>query len=53
MPAHYYCHDGSHCCDLSKAAAASDDQLGLAKDSVEIYSDWLKAKKPVELHILI
>jgi acetyl esterase/lipase len=31
--------------------AASDDQLGLAGDSVTIYSKWLAAKKPVELHL--
>ncbi len=29
---------------------ASDDQLGLAPHSVQIYTDWLAAKKSVELH---
>src|SRR5215469_4620644 len=32
-------------------AAASDDQLGLAPDSIRLYSKWLSAKKPVELHM--
>ncbi|RXK48756.1 alpha/beta hydrolase [Aquirufa rosea] len=32
-------------------AAASDDNLGLAPHSVELYQDWLKAKQPVELHM--
>jgi acetyl esterase/lipase len=32
-------------------AAASDDQLGLAPHSVEIYNKWLEAKQPAELHI--
>jgi acetyl esterase/lipase len=32
-------------------AAASDDQLGLAPDSIDIYSKWLAARKPVELHM--
>lgn len=32
-------------------AAASDDNLGLAPHSVELYSEWLKAKQPAELHI--
>jgi acetyl esterase/lipase len=31
--------------------AASDDQLGLAPDSVNLYSKWLAAKKPVEIHM--
>jgi acetyl esterase/lipase len=31
--------------------AASDDQLGLAPQSVQIYQDWLAAKKPAELHL--
>ena len=31
--------------------AASDDQFGLASDSVTIYSKWLAAKKPAELHL--
>ena len=31
--------------------AATDDQLGLAADSVQIYQDWLAAKKPAELHL--
>jgi acetyl esterase/lipase len=32
-------------------AAASDDQLGLAPDSVHLYEKSLAAKKPVELHM--
>lgn len=32
-------------------SAASDDQLGLAAHSVDLYNDWLKAQKPVELHL--
>jgi acetyl esterase/lipase len=32
-------------------AAATNDQLGLASDSVNLYSKWLAAKKPVELHL--
>lgn len=32
-------------------AAASDDQLGLAPHSFSIYSKWLTAKQPAELHI--
>jgi acetyl esterase/lipase len=31
--------------------AASDDQLGLAGDSVTLYSKWLAAKTPAELHM--
>lgn len=31
--------------------AASDDQLGLAQDSIDIYQRWLDAKRPVELHM--
>ena len=31
--------------------AASDDQLGLANDSVDIYRKWRGAKKPAELHL--
>jgi acetyl esterase/lipase len=31
--------------------AASDDPLGLASHSVDLYRDWLTAKKPAELHI--
>jgi acetyl esterase/lipase len=31
--------------------AASDDQLGLAPDSIKLYSQWLAAKKPVEIHM--
>jgi acetyl esterase/lipase len=31
--------------------AATDDQLGLAPDSVNLYSKWLAAKKSVELHL--
>lgn len=33
------------------ALAASNDPLGLADDSVELYSKWLAAKKPAELHM--
>jgi lysophospholipase L1-like esterase len=32
-------------------AAASDDQLGLAPNSVKTYSDWLATGKSAELHI--
>jgi acetyl esterase/lipase/lysophospholipase L1-like esterase len=31
--------------------AATDDQLGLAAHSVDLYSKWLAAKKQAELHI--
>lgn len=31
--------------------AATDDPLGLAKDSVTLYSKWLSAGKPAEVHI--
>ena len=31
--------------------AASDDQLNLAPESVALYSKWLAAKKPVEMHL--
>jgi len=31
--------------------AASDDQLGLAADSIRIYEQWLAADVPVELHM--
>jgi acetyl esterase/lipase len=31
--------------------AATDDQLGLAPDSVALYSKWMVAKKTVELHL--
>ena len=31
--------------------AASDDQFGLVSDSLNIYSKWLAAKKPAELHL--
>ncbi len=31
-------------------AVATDDGLGLASHSVDLYSKWLAAKKPVELH---
>lgn len=31
--------------------AASDDQLGLAPHSVLLYNEWIKARKPVELHL--
>ena len=31
--------------------AASDDQLGLAPQSVELYQDWTAARKPAELHL--
>ena len=31
--------------------AASDDQLGLATDSIRIYEHWLSAGLPVELHM--
>ena len=32
-------------------AAASDDNLGLAPQSVQLYSAWLAAGKPAELHL--
>jgi len=32
-------------------AAASDDQLGLAANSIDLYSKWLASKHKVELHI--
>lgn len=32
-------------------AAASNDELGMAPYSVSIYTKWLSAKQPVELHI--
>ena len=31
--------------------AATDDQLGLAKHSLALYSDWISAKKSAELHL--
>ncbi|MBL7856758.1 MAG: alpha/beta hydrolase fold domain-containing protein [Cyclobacteriaceae bacterium] len=31
--------------------AATDDQLGLASHSVQLYSDWISAKKIAELHM--
>ena len=31
--------------------AATDDQLGLAPDSIGLYSQWTAAHKPVELHM--
>ena len=32
-------------------AAASDDNLGLAPDSIVLYEKWAGAHKPVELHM--
>jgi acetyl esterase/lipase/lysophospholipase L1-like esterase len=32
-------------------AVASDDQLGLTSQSVDIYKKWFEAKQPAELHI--
>ena len=32
-------------------AAASDDQLGLASHSVDLYRKWLEVRTPVELHL--
>jgi acetyl esterase/lipase len=32
-------------------AAATDDQLGLAPDSVSLYNKWIGAKKSAELHL--
>ena len=32
-------------------AAASDDNLGFASHSVDIYTKWLNAKQPAELHM--
>jgi len=34
-------------------AAASDDSLGLAPASVELYLTWLNAHKQAELHIFV
>ncbi len=34
-------------------AAASNDQLGLAPHSVDLYNKWLSAKRPVELHMYV
>jgi len=31
--------------------AATDDPLGLAPQSVQLYQDWVAAKKPAELHL--
>lgn len=31
--------------------AATDDQLGLAPDSIKLYSQWIAAKKSAELHM--
>jgi acetyl esterase/lipase len=31
--------------------AATDDQLGLAPDTINLYNKWLAAQKPVELHM--
>ncbi len=31
--------------------AATDDQLGLAPDSVKLYSQWIAAKKSAEMHL--
>jgi acetyl esterase/lipase len=31
--------------------AASDDQLGLAKDSIALYGKWLQAGQSAELHM--
>ncbi len=32
-------------------AAATNDDLGLAPQSIDLYSKWLAAKKPAEIHI--
>ena len=37
--------------DMAVRAAATDDQLGLAKDSIGLYDSWSAAHKPVELHM--
>lgn len=34
-------------------AAATDDQLGLAPSSVALYSKWIAARKPAELHMYV
>lgn len=34
-------------------AAASDDQLGLAPASIDLYNKWLASKHPVELHMYV
>jgi dipeptidyl aminopeptidase/acylaminoacyl peptidase len=31
--------------------AATDDQLGLAPQSIALYQDWTAAGKPAELHL--
>jgi acetyl esterase/lipase/lysophospholipase L1-like esterase len=33
--------------------AASDDQLGLAPSSIDLYNKWLESKRPVELHMYV
>lgn len=33
--------------------AASDDQLGLAPASIDLYNKWLESKHPVELHMYV
>lgn len=33
------------------ALAASDDQLGLAPHSISLYSKWVEAERPAELHL--
>ena len=53
----YAAHSGLEEMPMPKAAppafilAASDDQLGLAQDSIDIYQRWLDAKRPVALHM--
>ena len=32
-------------------AAATDDSLAKVSNSIELYTDWMNAKRPVELHI--
>ena len=34
-------------------ATASDDNLGLAPQSIDLYNKWLALKKPVELHMFV
>jgi acetyl esterase/lipase len=33
--------------------AATDDQLGFAKESVKLYTDWISAGKSAELHLYV
>ena len=37
--------------DKATGTAVTDDELGLAPQSVDLYSKWAAAKKPAELHM--